>query len=101
MRQYLEYEGFLLATADEEGYAHYRTIKDRFNTDYSSFDFIFLSRAGFNGMMRFNRRGQWNIPFCKNLDDLHLLILRRYAIRLPQFNGLFYRIIGNFTIRIS
>lgn len=65
MRQYLEYEGRLLATADEDGYAHYRTIKDRFNAEHSSFDFIFLSRAGFNGMMRFNRRGQWNIPFCK------------------------------------
>ena len=29
------------------------------------YDFIFLSRAGFNGMMRFNKSGQWNIPFCK------------------------------------
>ena len=27
--------------------------------------FIFLSRAGFNGMMRFNRKGEWNVPFCK------------------------------------
>mgnify|MGYP001585090090 FL=1 len=27
--------------------------------------FIFLSRAGFNGMMRFNEKGSWNIPFCK------------------------------------
>lgn len=65
MRKYLEYEGALLASADEQGYAHYKMIKDRFNTEHSSFDFIFLSRAGFNGMMRFNRRGQWNIPFCK------------------------------------
>lgn len=65
MRTYLEYEGDLLATAAEDGYAHYRTIKDRFNVEYSSFDFIFLSRAGFNGMMRFNKKGKWNIPFCK------------------------------------
>ena len=65
MREYLEREGALLAASDEEGYVHYRAIKERFNTEYSPFDFIFLSRAGFNGMMRFNRRGQWNIPFCK------------------------------------
>ena len=65
MREYLEREGALLAASDEDGYVHYRAIKERFNTEYSPFDFIFLSRAGFNGMMRFNRRGQWNIPFCK------------------------------------
>lgn len=65
MRTYLEHEGALLSTTDEDGYAHYRTVKNRFNTNHSPFDFIFLSRAGFNGMMRFNKQGEWNIPFCK------------------------------------
>lgn len=65
MRNYLEQESELLKTADEEGYAYYRLVKERFNREHSSFDFIFLSRAGFNGMMRFNNRGEWNIPFCK------------------------------------
>ena len=65
MRVYLQHEGALLSAADENGYAHYRAVKNRFNAEYSPFDFVFLSRAGFNGMMRFNRRGQWNIPFCK------------------------------------
>lgn len=65
MRGYLEREGTLLAAADDDGYAHYRLVRDRFNAQGSPFDFIFLSRAGFNGMMRFNKRGEWNIPFCK------------------------------------
>lgn len=65
MRGYLMREGELLSGADEDGYAHYRLVRDRFNEEHSPFDFIFLSRAGFNGMMRFNRRGDWNIPFCK------------------------------------
>ena len=65
MRVYLETEGKLLSEAAEEGYVHYRKVRDRFNTDHNPFDFIFLSRAGFNGMMRFNRKGEWNIPFCK------------------------------------
>jgi len=68
MREYLEREGKLLAEADENGYEHFRTVKNRFNTEHSPFDFIFLSRAGFNGMMRFNRKGEWNIPFCKKPD---------------------------------
>ena len=62
MRAYLEREGQNLENADENGYAYYREVKNRFNRDHSSFDFIFLSRAGFNGMMRFNKRGEWNIP---------------------------------------
>lgn len=65
MREYLVQEGAKLSQADDNGYAYYREVKNRFNTEHSSFDFIFLSRAGFNGMMRFNRKGEWNIPFCK------------------------------------
>lgn len=65
MRAYLEHESKMLETADKNGYAYYREVKNRFNREHSPFDFIFLSRAGFNGMMRFNKRGEWNIPFCK------------------------------------
>ena len=65
MRTYLEFENELLSSSEENGYVHFREVRDRFNAEHSSFDFIFLSRAGFNGMMRFNRQGDWNIPFCK------------------------------------
>lgn len=65
MRTYLEQEAKVLSISEEEGYAYYREVKNRFNSFHSPFDFIFLSRAGFNGMMRFNRKGEWNIPFCK------------------------------------
>ncbi len=65
VRKYLEYEGRKLMESDENGYTHYRYIRDRFNENYSSLDFLFLSRAGFNGMIRFNNSGKWNIPFCK------------------------------------
>ena len=65
MRDYLYQESELLQNAADNGYAHYRLVRDRFNKSHSPFDFIFLSRAGFNGMMRFNKNGDWNIPFCK------------------------------------
>jgi DNA adenine methylase len=68
MRQYLEHEGELLSKADDNGYDHYRKVRERFNREFSPFDFIFLSRAGFNGMMRFGKKGNWNIPFCKKPD---------------------------------
>lgn len=65
VKTYLEKEGEELRNAGDNGYDHFRLIKNRFNENPNSLDFIFLSRAGFNGMMRFNKKGQWNIPFCK------------------------------------
>jgi DNA adenine methylase len=69
MKKYLIEEGEKLRTAGNNGYDHYLTIRTRFNSgEYSPYDFIFLSRAGFNGMMRFGSKGNWNIPFCKKPD---------------------------------
>lgn len=65
VRAYLEKEGEALRTLGPDSYTHFNFIRDRFNRDHDPLDFLFLSRAGFNGMMRFNRKGEWNIPFCK------------------------------------
>lgn len=65
VKKYLEDADRKLSTADENGYTYFREVRDRFNRDFEPLDFLFLSRAGFNGMMRFGGRGNWNIPFCK------------------------------------
>jgi len=67
IKQYLEKEGKLLSKAGNNGYEHYLKVRTRFNSGkFSPYDFIFLSRAGFNGMIRFGSKGNWNVPFCKN-----------------------------------
>lgn len=69
MKHYLEQEGALLSKANNDGYEHYLKVRTRFNSGgFSPYDFIFLSRTGFNGMMRFGSKGNWNIPFCKKPD---------------------------------
>lgn len=68
VRVFLKREGELLRSAEDNGYAHYRLVRDRFNQLFNPLDFLFLSRAGFNGMMRFSKSGKWNIPFCKKPD---------------------------------
>ena len=65
VREYLTKEGEKLRQAANNGYEHFNSIKDRFNMKHDPLDFLFLSRAGFNGMMRFNKKGEWNIPFCQ------------------------------------
>jgi len=62
VKEYLEREGEILLSKGER---HYYFIRDRFNSEHSPLDFLFLNRAGFNGMIRFNRKGGFNIPFCR------------------------------------
>ena len=61
-RDFLNREGGSLA---RNGERHYYGIRDRFNAAGDPMDFLFLSRAGFNGLIRFNRRGAFNVPFCR------------------------------------
>jgi len=68
VKKYLETEGFNLKNAGNDGYDHYKYIRDRFNATFDPLDFLFLSRAGFNGMIRFSSKGKWNIPFCKKQE---------------------------------
>lgn len=95
MREYLESESKLLQLADENGYAHYRLVKDRFNKEHSPFDFIFLSRAGFNGMMRFNRKGEWNIPFCKKPNRFAPAYITKICNQVDQIGHIISR--GNWS----
>ena len=60
--EYLVEEGAYLL---ERGEDHYYEVRSRFNRQHSPLDFLFLNRAGFNGMIRFNRKGEFNIPFCR------------------------------------
>lgn len=61
-KEYLQKEGALLLKHGED---HYYMVRERFNSTHSPLDFLFLNRAGFNGMIRFNRHGNFNIPFCR------------------------------------
>lgn len=64
-RLYLESEG---ARLQEKGESHFYEIRGRFNSDGDPMDFLFLNRACFNGMIRFSRKGKFNVPFCRKPD---------------------------------
>lgn len=99
MKKYLEHEGEILSNAGNNGYEHYLKIRTRFNNgEFSPYDFIFLSRAGFNGMMRFGSKGNWNIPFCKKPDRFAQAYITKIINQLsrvseiiqPEPNWIFY-----------
>lgn len=61
-REFLIVEGEKLLRRGED---YYYFVRDRFNAEHSPLDFLFLNRAGFNGMIRFNKKGEFNVPFCR------------------------------------
>ena len=62
VRKHLTEEGEKLLDSDGQ---YYYEVRERFNSEGNSLDFLFLSRSCFNGMMRFNKKGGFNVPFCK------------------------------------
>ena len=62
VRSFLTEEGERLL---ESGGAYYYEVRKRFNAEHNPLDFLFLNRAGFNGLIRFNRKGEFNVPFCR------------------------------------
>jgi DNA adenine methylase len=59
-KSFLVEEGEKLRTQDEP---YYYIVRDRFNTRPTSLDFLFLNRSCFNGVIRFNRSGKFNVPY--------------------------------------
>lgn len=62
VREFLEYHGDKL---EKKGSEYYLKMRDDFNTNGDPLYFLFLNRADFNGMIRFNRKGKFNVPFCQ------------------------------------
>lgn len=59
-KEFLTEEGRKLRA---EGEPFYYAIRERFNERPCSLDFLFLNRSCFNGVMRFNRHGRFNVPY--------------------------------------
>lgn len=72
---------------------YYYLIRDRFNSAKpgidKSLDFLFLTRSSFNGLMRFNKSGLFNSPFCKITNRFNINMIHKICNEIENTNKLF------------
>lgn len=81
VRTFLESEGEKLLRNGED---HYYYVRDRFNDKHNPHDFLFLNRACFNGLVRFNRKGGFNTPFCRKPDRFRPAYITKICNQVQQ-----------------
>lgn len=93
-RSYLRLEGEKLLRSEGE---HYYYIRERFNQKGNPLDFLFLSRACFNGMMRFNRKGGFNVPFCRKPNRFAQALITKICNQIKNVSQIISY--GNYTFK--
>lgn len=84
-REFLEYEGEILRKKGEQ---HYYAVRQRFNEEGNPLDFLFLSRSCFNGMIRFNKKGGFNVPFCRKPQRFAAAYVTKIVNQIARFSEL-------------
>ena len=81
VRAFLEREGARLL---RDGQEHYYRVRARFNERHDPHDFLFLNRACFNGLMRFNKKGDFNTPFCRKPERFRPAYITKICNQVQQ-----------------
>lgn len=93
-RSYLIDEGKKLLRTEGR---HYYLVRDRFNETGNSLDFLFLSRSCFNGLMRFNRNGEFNVPFCRKPNRFAKSLITKICNQISAVSTVIER--GNYEFK--
>jgi len=67
-----------------QGEPYYYVVRDRFNQSPTPLDFLFLNRSCFNGVIRFNRKGKFNVPYCHKPTRFAQAYVTKIANQIAQ-----------------
>lgn len=96
VRDFLNKEGEILLKT--EG-VHYYDVRKRFNEEGNPLDFLFLSRSCFNGMMRFNKKGGYNVPFCKKPNRFAQSLVTKITNQVENISQIIER--GDYEFKLQ
>jgi DNA adenine methylase len=88
VEMFLKIEGEKLLKKGEE---YYYEVRDRFNKYQDPLDFLFLNRACFNGIIRFNSKGEFNTPFGKNPNRFRKAYITKIVNQVRYVEELIHR----------
>lgn len=88
VREFLEKEAIKLAATPADKNSYYYEVRERFNNEHSSLDFLFLQRSNFNGMMRFNSKGQYNVPFGRKPERFKKALITKIVNQVAWIENL-------------
>lgn len=95
VREFLHEEGEKLRRGGE---AHYYQVRERFNSAPSSLDFLFLNRSCFNGVMRFNRYGKFNVPYCHKSERFAPAYVTKITNQVKRIEDVLARLDWTFVV---
>lgn len=85
--EFLREQGALLS---EKGEEHYYYVRDRFNKKHNPLDFLFLNRSCFNGMIRFNKSNEYNVPYGHKPERFAKAYITKITNQVGHFEWMLY-----------
>jgi DNA adenine methylase len=73
-------------------------IRERFNAAPNSLDFLFLNRSCFNGVMRFNQKGKFNVPYCHKSERFSQSYITKIANQVSGIQQVLRRLDWTFVV---
>ncbi len=96
VRVFLTQEGEKLLKSNGD---YYYEVRQRFNENGSPLDFLFLSRSCFNGMMRFNKKGGFNVPFCRKPNRFAPALITKITNQVKNISEIIDY--GDYTFKVQ
>jgi DNA adenine methylase len=96
VKQFLTAEGEKLKTLGEP---YYYEVRTRFNSAPTPLDFLFLNRSCFNGVIRFNRKGHFNVPYCHKPERFAQAYVTKITNQVRQISDVLRSVDWTFAVR--
>lgn len=90
LREFLEEEGYKLSKTPSGKDSYYYKVRDRFNSKPNSYDFLFLQRSNFNGMVRFGPNG-YNVPFGRKPERFRPALITKIVNQVKWISDILER----------